>query len=210
MGYSIRLDRRNDPIRPTRGYYVDLVQDVAGAGGDVHYVRTEVDGGWYYGFSRSFVLQITGSMGYTEGWNGDSIRISDRFYKGGNTFRGFENAGIGPRDTLYGDSLGGKFYAIGTVELSVPTFLPEQYGIKAALFSDFGTLGLLDRDAKVDPTTNLPLTTVRDDLGLRASVGISIFWKSPMGPLRFDLSQVLVREDYDKTETFRFSTATRF
>lgn len=210
IGYSIRLDRRNDPVRPTRGYYVDLVQDIAGIGGDVHYVRTEIDGGWYWGFNRDFVLSVTGGIGYNEGWNGDSIRISDRFYKGGNTFRGFENAGIGPRDTLYGDSLGGKFYAIGTIEMTVPTFLPEQYGIKAAVFTDFGTLGLLDRDAKVDPTTNLPLTTVRDDLGLRASVGISIFWKSPMGPLRFDLSQVLVREDYDKTETFRFSTATRF
>jgi outer membrane protein insertion porin family len=138
------------------------------------------------------------------------VRISDRFYKGGNSFRGFETAGIGPRDTQFGDALGGNFYAIGSAELTVPTGLPEQYGIRAALFTDVGTLGLLDRAARVDPNTNLPVSTIRDDLSLRASAGISIFWRSPMGPLRFDFSQVLSRQDYDKTETFRFSTAQRF
>ena len=92
----------------------------------------------------------------------------------------------------------------------MPTKLPDQYGIKAALFTDFGTLGILDRGSKVDPNTNLPLTTVQDDLGLRASAGVSIFWKSPMGPLRFDFSHILKRDVYDKTELFRFSTSTRF
>ena len=176
----------------------------------MHYVRSEADIGIYHGFNKDFILSFTGTAGYTEGWNGDTIRISDRFYKGGNTFRGFEIAGIGPRDTQFGDALGGKLYAIGTVELTLPTRLPEQYGIKAALFSDFGTLGILDRANKVDPNTHLPITTIKDDLALRASVGISVFWKSPMGPLRFDFSHILKRTDYDKTELFRFSTATRF
>lgn len=31
-----------------------------------------------------------------------------------------------------------------------------------------------------------------------------------MGPIRFDLSQIIGQEDYDKTETFRFSTSTQF
>ena len=181
-----------------------------GAGGSVHYLKTEADGGWYHGFNKDFIFSFTGSTGYVDGWNGDTIRISDRFYKGGDTFRGFQIAGIGPRDTQFGDALGGKFYAIGTMELTIPTKLPEQYGIKAALFTDFGTLGVLDRANKVDPNTNLPLTTVQDDLGLRASAGISIFWKSPMGPLRFDFSQIIKKDKYDKTELFRFSTATRF
>ena len=105
--------------------------------------------------------------------------------------------------------MGGRAYAIGTAELTIPTFLPEQYGIKAALFSDVGTLGLLDdeyklkADGTVDPA-------IKDDLSLRATAGLSIFWRSPMGPIRFDFSQVLAKEDYDKTETFRFSTSTRF
>jgi outer membrane protein insertion porin family len=210
VGYDLRYDKRNDFVLATRGYFLDLRQDIAGAGGSVHYLKTEADGGWYHGFNKDFIFSFTGSTGYVDGWNGDTIRISDRFYKGGDTFRGFQIAGIGPRDTQFGDALGGKFYAIGTMELTIPTKLPEQYGIKAALFTDFGTLGVLDRANKVDPNTNLPLTTVQDDLGLRASAGISIFWKSPMGPLRFDFSQIIKKDKYDKTELFRFSTATRF
>jgi outer membrane protein insertion porin family len=101
--------------------------------------------------------------------------------------------------------------------LTVPTFLPEQYGIKAALFSDFGVLGGLDSTDKaqngqlVDPTQpTLGRVDIRDNYALRASGGVSVFWRSPMGPIRFDFSQVLAKQDYDKTELFRFSTGTRF
>ena len=210
VGYTLGLDERNDPINPTRGYFINFSQDAAGAGGSVHYVRNELRGGWFHGFNKDFIFSFTGSAGYIDGWNGDNIRITDRFYEGGDTFRGFQIAGIGPRDTQFGDSLGGKLYAIGTFELTIPNKLPEQYGIRTALFTDFGTLGILDRAEKINPNTNQPLTTVQDDLGLRASAGISIFWKSPMGPLRFDFSQIIRKDSYDKTELFRFSTSTRF
>jgi outer membrane protein insertion porin family len=231
VGYGYRLDRRNSPVNATRGFTFGFNQDFAGAGGDVKYVRTEGDAGWYHGFNKTFILSVTGSAGFVGGWSGDHIRINDRFYKGGNSFRGFQTAGIGPRDLSFGrsDALGGKAYAIGSVELTIPTYLPEQYGIKAALFSDFGTLGQLDAVDKrapvpLDPNDltkgfqrdaagNLVLVQspdIKDDLALRASAGLSIFWKSPMGPLRFDFSQVLAKQPYDKTETFRFSTSTRF
>jgi outer membrane protein insertion porin family len=211
VGYTVRLDRRNDPIKATRGFYVELSQDLAGMGGDVNYLRTEANGGWYHGFNKDFVFSATGSTGYIDGWRGDNVRINDRFYRGGNNFRGFETAGIGPRDTRAGrsDALGGKFYAIGTAELTVPTFLPEQYGIKAALFTDVGTLGLLD-DADRQSSLGVIDPDIRDEMALRAAAGLSVFWRSPMGPIRFDFSQVLAKEDYDKTETFRFSTSTRF
>jgi outer membrane protein insertion porin family len=237
IGYGVRWDRRNDYLNPTRGFYVDFNQDIAGLGGDVNYVRTDLEAAWFHGFTKDIILSVTGSGGYVTGWAGDTVRINDRYYKGGLSFRGFETAGIGPRDLslLRADALGGKAYAIGTVELTVPTFLPEQYGIKAALFTDFGTLGLLDKEDKnyrvgdvdclqptiaspTDPTKQIPNlavpgtrnTCIRDDLSLRASAGLSIYWKSPMGPIKFDFSRVLAKEDYDKEETFRFSTATRF
>lgn len=215
VGYGLSMDRRNDPIRPTRGFYGNLTQDFAGLGGDVDYVKTEVEGGWYHGFNKDFRLSVLGTAGYVGGWGGDTVRINDRFYKGGNSFRGFETAGLGPRDTTnvstngQGDALGGRAYAIGTLELTIPTFLPEQYGIKGALFTDFGTVGLLDQKDKLDINGKVN-PAVHDDLSLRASAGLSIFWKSPMGPIRFDFSQILSKEDYDRTETFRFSTSTKF
>lgn len=215
IGYGLRLDKRNNLRNPTRGFYVQMNQDFAGLGG-IKYIRTEAEGGWYYGFNADMILSLTASAGYIEGWGGDAVRINDRFYKGGDDFRGFEIAGIGPRDTTLGQSgaLGGKIYTVGTVELTVPTFLPEQYGIKAALFTDVGTLGKLDaiNKLKVDTTTGAIITDplIRDNLGLRASAGVSVFWKSPMGPIRLDFSRVLRKESYDRTELFRFSTSTRF
>ena len=210
FGYSVRLDKRNDPVVPTRGYYLDLSQDVAGFGGNVAWVRSEWDAGWYHGFNKDFVLSLTTSGGYIDGWNGKAVPIDDRFYRGGDTFVGFQLAGIGPRDTRFGDALGGKLYLLGEIQQTFPNFLPAQYGIKTALISDIGTLGILDRASKFDPLTNLPLTTVKDDLALRASIGISVFWKSPLGPLRFDIAQPVAKTPYDVTQVFRFSTNTRF
>ncbi len=208
-GYTLFVDRRNDPLRPTRGWTGRLIQDFAGIGGDVNYVKTEAEVSAYWGIAPEWVVSTTASTGYVSGWGGDPIRINDRFFKGGNSFRGFETAGIGPRDLLSTDALGGNFYAIGTVELTVPNGLPEEYGIRTSLFADVGTVGLLDDRYTLNPD-GTPSDRIVDELDLRASAGVSIHWRSPMGPIRFDLSHVLGKEEYDKTETFRFSTSTQF
>ena len=208
-GYTLFVNRANDPIRPTRGWTGTLRQDFAGIGGDVNYLKTEVDGSWFYGITPDWIVTVQGSAGYVTGWSGDAVRINDRFFKGGNSFRGFENAGLGPRDLRTNDSLGGNFYAIGTIELTLPNGLPEEYGIRTSLFADVGTLGVLDDRYRLN-TSGLIDTQIVDDLGLRASAGISVHWKSPMGPVRFDFSQILSQKDYDRTETFRFSTSTQF
>jgi outer membrane protein insertion porin family len=211
-GYTLRWDHRNDAFNPTRGFYVQMSQDFAGLGGTTKYVNTQAEGGWYHGFTPDFIFSVTGNAGYVAGWGGDTVRVNDRFYEGGNSFRGFQVAGIGPRDTnpSFNQALGAKFFAIGSIEQTFPDGLPEQYGIKTALFTDFGTAGLLDDADKRDSLTHAIVPTVKDDLKLRASVGISVFWKSPLGPIRIDLSDVLAKAPYDKTETFKFSTSTRF
>jgi len=212
VSYALRWDHRNDPINPTRGYSADIYQGFAGLGGDVKYVKSTINAAWYHGFSPAWILTISGNAGYINGWGGDTVRINDRFYEGGDSFRGFQVAGVGPRDTnpIFNQALGAKTYAIGTIEQTFPDFLPEQYGIHTALFTDFGIVGLLDPADKIYAGTTQPSPTVKDDLGFRASAGISVFWKSPVGPIKIDLSQVLRREPYDITETFKFSTSTRF
>ena len=209
VGYTLLVDRRNDPVRATRGWTGSIRQDFAGLGGDVNYVKTEVDATLYYGITPSWIVTVAGSSGYVSGWSGDAVRINDRFFKGGNSFRGFENAGMGPRDLATNDALGGNFYAVGSIELTLPNGLPAQYGIKTSLFADVGTLGVLDNRYTLG-TNGLPDASIADDLSLRASAGLSVHWKSPMGPIRFDFSQILSNEDYDRTETFRFSTSTQF
>jgi outer membrane protein insertion porin family len=203
-GYSLTLDHRNDPQHATRGFTLTVSQDFAGVGGTVRYLKTTALGAWYYGFTPAWVLKLQGDIGYIGGWGGDSIRINDRFFKGGDSFPGFQIAGIGPRDTEYNEALGGNVYGIGEAQLSIPNHLPEQYGIRTAYFIDVGTLGVLDKSVLRQSTY------IQDNLALRASTGISVFWTSPLGPIRLDFAQVLKKESYDRTEAFRFSTQTQF
>lgn len=268
IGYTLSLNRTNDYIEPTRGYDLSLSQDFAGIGGDVDYLRTEVRGIVYRGLWPDIVASAAIETGYIESLSDESIRINNRFFKGGTSFRGFDTAGLGPREVEYFlqteqialdpgvappdasipvlnadgsqvvqngqllyttavrdadgnilppqirkyNALGGKLYAIGTLDLSFPIpYAPEELGIDGAVFLEFGTVGLLD-EVDRDRTAERPFSTFRvdDSASLRAAAGLSIFWDSPFGPIRFDFSQVLAREDYDRTETFRFSTQTRF
>jgi outer membrane protein insertion porin family len=283
FGYTLSIDRTNDPYEATRGFEATFMQDIAGLGGDVNYLRNEFRGKMYRGLFPGIVASAALEAGFIESWGDEGVRINNRFFKGGNSFRGFDVAGLGPREIRYFfensqscvvnsaascttpyaaldpgvappafsvprlntdgsqvtddagrlvydvpatdasgnplpakleafNALGGKAYAIGTLEVSFPIpFAPDELGIDGALFAEFGTLGVLDdedRNRKADDAFNS--FRVDDSPSLRASAGVSIFWDSPFGPIRFDFSQILAKEEYDRTETFRFSTNTRF
>tara|TARA_R110000787_G_scaffold20065_8_gene59708 strand:- start:18319 stop:20874 length:2556 start_codon:yes stop_codon:yes gene_type:complete len=231
VGYSFFWDRTNDPIQPTRGFDFRFSQEAAGLGGDVKYLRTETSASLYRGIWKDIIASARFSGGYIFPLeDNQGIRINNRFFRGGSTFRGFDVAGLGPREivrvydpatgellsTRRGNSLGGNLYYQGTFELTLPSVFPEEYGIKSALFADVGAVGTL-RGPDVSPTVyydpgdgTTAVRLTKDATSLRASAGLSVFWDSPFGPIRFDFSQILRREDYDRTETFRFSTSTRF
>ena len=217
LGYTLNWSRLDDPIEPHNGFRFQFSQDFAGFGGDVRYVQTEFTGSYFKGLFGDVVASVNMNSGFIVPWGGDTVRINDRFFRGGSTFRGFEVAGVGPRvvsrdsttgELIRGDALGGRLYAVGSLEVNFPLGLPEQYGVRGSVFTEFGTLGLLDESDQVDEVTGQLFTV--DDLALRASAGVSIFWDSPFGPVRFDFAQAFMREDYDKAEFFRFSTRTGF
>ncbi len=222
VGYTYSYDEKDDPIEPKNGYDFSFSQDIAGLGGDKQYIRTEMASNLYQRlWSDELILNLAGSAGYFYALDaGNNTTANDRFFKGGGTFRGFKTSGIGPRDlapdlNTSNNSVGGEAYAIGTVELRFPNFLPDELGIKTSLFTDFGTVGIVhDKGACVLVPPALPgdppESCIHDDLALRASAGLSVYWNSPFGPVRLDFSQVLKKEPYDQTEAFRFSAGTKF
>ncbi|HVY84832.1 MAG TPA: outer membrane protein assembly factor BamA [Caulobacterales bacterium] len=234
IGFSFNWDHKNDPVTPTRGFDLSINQDIAGIGGQVNYLRTEMESGIYYGILPGLRASFHTSLGYIWGWGGDDVRINDRFFKGGSSFRGFKIAGIGPRQLVRtvdtqgtadpsddvvtsfqrGDAVGGNAYAIGTLQLDFPNGLPDSFGIDTALFAEFGTLGIIDADSRQTRviTSGNTVTTlyVDDSPSFRASAGLTVFWDSPFGPVQFDFAEPLAYEDYDRRESFRFSTRTRF
>jgi outer membrane protein insertion porin family len=211
-GFTYMYDDKDDPINPKNGISLSWSVDVAGLGGDKEYIRTEANADWIQRlWSDDLLLKLSASGGYIVAYGDDVLSANDRFFKGGGSFRGFATSGVGPRDLGAGSgtppSVGAEAYAIGTVELFVPNFLPESLGIRTSLFSDFGTVGLVADKAPCAPA---PAICIKDDMSLRASAGLSVYWESPFGPVRLDFSQVLNKEDYDQTESFRFSAGKMF
>jgi outer membrane protein insertion porin family len=208
IGYRYSIDKRDDPLKPTKGWTFEFGQEFSGVGGATRYLRSDFKASYYYQIAEDFIASARVATGYIKGLFGQDVQLNDRFFRGGDDFRGFEDAGLGPRDTNFGDALGGNFYSIATFELTVPLGLPDEFGITAALFSDVGTLAFTDDEEVFAGGTQL--TNIRDEFALRATVGVSVFWQSPFGPIRLDFGQALLKEPYDRTEFFRFSTATRF
>ena len=217
IGATYLWDDLDDPNRPTTGFRGELDAEVAGLGGTTYYGNLEAHG-WYFIplYEESVVLKLEGNAGHIQGFNGKDVPLQDRYFKGSDTFRGFAQSGVGPRQTNNAgktDAIGAQSYAIGTVELNFPLGLPDAWGIEGAAFSDFGTV--FDNPEKSLLTGQGTCTTVKnctvfDTMALRASVGAGIIWQSPFGPLRFELAYPIMKAKYDDAEWFRFSVGTRF
>ncbi len=210
---SIAYDKRNHPRSPTSGYFLQLTSNFAGLGGDVQYARVNAEGRGYYPISEkiTFVSRVIG--GHIEGWGDDSLRLTDLYFRGGETIRGFDRAGFGPRDLRTRDSIGGSTYWSATAEVRFPIpLIPEDLGISAAVFADAGSLfGASDLAKELDGKPNAQNgITLADESTIRSSVGASILWNSPVGPLRMDYAHVLSSEDFDDEQNFRFGASSKF
>ncbi len=203
IGYYYSIDKRDDAIDPTAGWNFGVGQDLAGPAGDITYLRTTTVANYYYEIAEGWVFHGRGTAGLIYDYDGGVINYSDRFFKGGSSFRGFDRSGIGPRQISTGYALGANRYVVGTAEVSVPLGIPKDVGMKANLFVDFGALGDTDSVSAV-------ANDIEDEFAFRATTGLSISWRSPFGPVRFDFASALVKEDYDDTRSFRFSVGTRF
>ncbi|SRR5665213_819264 len=214
IGYTYGYNTLDDPIKPRNGMTFSISQDFAGLGGSLKYLRSVATFTAYRPiFDDTFVAKFAFNAGYIGGYAGQHVRLNERFFMGGDSFRGFALAGIGPREINVSGSqnaIGGEAYAIGTAELRIPDFLPADYGISLSLFSDFGTLGHVAGEAGISSCgsvgPNVPC--VRDNMAFRASGGLAIGWKSPFGPVEIDLGLPIVRTSYDKAQIIRFSAGT--
>jgi outer membrane protein insertion porin family len=202
IGQDLTYDRRDDRFDPTDGYFVRLSNDFAGLGGTQTFIRNRVQVGTYYTIVDEWVASLTGEAGYIYDFGGEFVRISNRFFLGGDSLRGFQTGGVGPRDTDFGASLGGKRLYSGSAELTFPTGLPKELGVRGSFFSDFGTL--------TDSGEPADRGTIADTGSLRVSAGMGALWRSPFGPVKLSIAKAILKEETDKTELFRFSFGSRF
>ncbi|MBV1703857.1 MAG: outer membrane protein assembly factor BamA [Hyphomicrobiales bacterium] len=239
IGYSLTYNSLDDVNDPHDGIYAKLTQDVAGLGGAAHFIRTTADARYYRSVTDDLVGIARVQGGNVIGYDG-KLGIFDQFNMGPELVRGFAPGGIGPRDitvasSANGNALGGTTYFGASLEAQFPLpGLPKEVGLKGALFADAGTLfgyggktNFGNGAACTYPSTtnfipgnvagsagvNGPqgtCITVGDDHRIRSSVGASILWASPLGPIRFDYAFVLTKGANDVTQNFRFSGGSSF
>ena len=228
IGHSISYDKLNSRISPTKGYLIKFTQNFAGVGGNVKYLQNQLYASYFKPlYKNNIILNLIGRAGNIRGIGSNNVNINDSFFVGEEYIRGFDVAGIGPRVTEYPgnndqDSLGGNTFFAGTAEIQFPLGLPEEFGMKGAVFTDFGTL--FDTDAAKykckgnDCTCSKPLCEgetlkseyINDSKKIRASYGVGLVWDSPLGFIRLDYGTPYRKESFDKTSRVRFSIGTNF
>ena len=200
---SLRYNRLNSTLNPTEGYSLNLFNDFAGIGGDLHFIRTRVRANLFiplFDSESEWILSNSLEVGYVFGLRGEDVDIRERFFLGGDSLRGFNLSGVGPRDLDSNDALGGNEVVKGRVDLRIPIGLPEALAVSGHIFSDFGTLGSVD---EADPN-------IRDHHALRLALGVGISWRSPAGPIRIDYAIPFIKESFDQSERLHFSVGIRF
>ncbi len=202
---TLLLDKRNNRLDPRSGYFISLSQDVTGFGGNVKNIKHEIGSAYYLPvIGNDFIYKFSLKGGIIKGL-GQDVRSNFGFFLGGNNFRGFEFGGIGPRVAVSNDVIGGNKYYIVSNEFRIPLGLPKELGIYGILFNDNGSV------TKVDKINyNNGGSQIIDSGNLRSSVGFSIAWGSPMGPIRIDFAKALKYSPTDRLQAFRFNFGTNF
>jgi outer membrane protein insertion porin family len=200
LGYGFSYDTRRTGLNPNAGIVLRFGQEFAGLGGDTKYVKTTaLLGAETKVFNEEVTLRAVFEGGAVASLSGTNSRINNRYFLNGSKMRGFESLGIGPRNAE-DNALGGNKFAVARFDAEFPLGLPEEYGITGGLFFDVGSVWGLDNTAG----------GIDDSLKWRSSIGFSILWTTGIGPLRFNFSKALQKEDYDRDRSFELTIQTQF
>ena len=204
FGFTYRYDTRGVGLDPSSGIAVIYNQDFGGIAGDMgtfskSTIRTI---GERAILNEDVVLRGSLEAGLLHHTDANS-RVTDRFFLPATVLRGFEFAGMGPRQRVgtINDAIGGNKYAVAKFEVDFPLGLPEEYGMSGGAFYHAGNLW--DTGAGGDDL-------FYNEGAWRHVVGATLYWTTPIGPLRFDFTRALKKETNDEERTFDMSIATRF
>lgn len=194
--YSIINDERNRFLLPSEGHKVSFTQAFAVPGSDIPYIENSLRGTYYYPIDENFIFNIKSSLNSINSLNNKDIKLSDRQFSTNRELRGFESRGIGPKDG--NDHIGGNYSAFASVSSTFPNYLPEKWNANSSIFFDTGNVWGVDFDSSLDSDR------------IRSSIGVSLDWISPLGPLNFTLSETLSSANGDKEESFSFNLGSVF
>ncbi len=202
VGYSYSFDTRRTGLDPNTGVMLRFGQEFGF--GDTQYAKTTALAvAETKVFNEEITLRASLEAGHLDFSEGNS-RITDRFFLGSRIMRGFEYGGIGPRDAGTDDALGGNTFAVARLEAEFPLGLPSEYGITGGAFVDYGSVWDIGR------TPPAGTNVLYNDFTGRTVAGVSIFWTTPIGPLRFNFTEALDAQASDRPKNFDVTISTSF
>ena len=204
-------DTRNNAIFPSSGTAQRVTLETTLPGSTVEYFKVEYDFSKFWPLSQSLILNTRLDLGYGDSYGQDFVRtlpdgrvvtasglpFFENFYAGGvsstGRLRGYTDNTLGPRATSafgFPQPIGGSLKTIGSLEM----YFPKLFDSNAARISAFLDFGNVYRD--VDSF---------DASELRASTGIALLWRSPMGPISISYALPLRDQAGDETERLQFT-----
>lgn len=213
----LTLDYRDSKIAPHSGYLIELGTDAAGLGGDVDFLRGNVNGAYYLPLDRltgnsDWGLKFAAGTGYLYN-EGKQERIIDRFFLGGDNLRGFQTGGAGPHDAATGDPLGGRFIWTGTAELRFPLPVSADLGLSGRAFVDVGGLtqaNFINNSCPANTANGGKCPAINASSAPRVGAGVGVSWQTSFGLINVDLAPFVIKQSQDQTQLFRFGFGTRF
>jgi outer membrane protein insertion porin family len=183
-------DRRDSLIYPTRGTMQKASVELALPGPSLTYYRAQYQYQRYFPIGRDYTFMVNGELGYGDGY-GDTptLPFFKNFYVGGvNSLRGFRVFTVGPKDAQ-GNPRGGSHKVLGNFEFLFP--FPGLAGDRSVRMSTFIDTGMTAESF--------------DFSEMRASVGVSVLWVSPMGPLKISVAHPFRDQPGDRKQVFQFT-----
>ena len=167
----------DDPIYTTDGYRIKfaLLGAMEGVVSPASYLSGSARAKWIKSFFSDYRFITRADLGATWADSVYDLPASRRYFAGGdNSIRGWALDVLGPDDPVTNQAIGGRFLAVGSLEL--------ERRIKGdwsgAVFTDFGNA--------FDPDfTN----------NVEVGAGVGVRWRSPIGQVRLDVAFALTKED---------------
>ena len=191
-------DTRNRRIFPSRGGLHRISAESKIPGSELSFYKINLREQQFIPLTRLLVLSMKAEVGYGDGFGDfDQLPFFENYFAGGvRSVRGFEDNTLGPRDTR-NNPLGGSFRTVGNVEIVFPPpFIEKTNSVRLSTFFDVGNVFSGIREFSVNE--------------LRASVGVSATWLSPVGPLAISLAKSLNDKKGDDTQAFQFTLGAPF
>lgn len=200
IGYTYSYDTRRTGLNPNAGVLLRFGQEFGV--GDADFIKTTaLAAAETRILNEELTLRATIEGGLLD-YAGNDSRVTDRFFLNSRRMRGFDPGGVGPRDADTDDALGGNAFAVARLEAEFPIGLPEEYGITGGVFFDYGSVW--------DVGNTQGANVLYNDFTPRSVAGVSIFWNTPVGPLRFNFTEPVDVQPEDRTKNFDITISTSF